>query len=164
LIIRLQLLIERLGWKRILLGALGVVALVAAGTVFAVGQGSGGDSAGASTGSTATEANTNPFYLRALPAKVRVAGCVMNIRFTWKPDYRADQYIGSSAAIIATGTGIEGTYRKPFKAKGVSFGVGPISLGGGYRVWTASIASLDGDPPGNDTTIQAAPPANTKCD
>jgi hypothetical protein len=164
LIVRLRLFAERLGWKRILLAALGVVALVAAGAVFAVVRGGGGDGAGKSTGSTASEANTNLFYLRALPPKVRVSGCVMNIRFTWRPDYQADRYMGAPAAIVATGTGIEGTYRRPFKAKGVSLDVGPIPLGGGYRVWTASVASLEGEPPGNDTTIQAAPPANTKCD
>jgi len=164
LIVRLRLLAERLGWKRIVLAALGVVALVAAGAVFAVVRGGGGDSAGKSTGSTASEATTNLFYLRALAPKIRVSGCVMNIRFTWQPDYHADQYIGAPAAIIATGTGIEGTYRRLFKAKGVSLDVGPISLGGGYRVWTASVASLDGDPPGNDTTIQAAPSSDTKCD
>jgi hypothetical protein len=162
LIIRLRLFVERLGWKRILLAALGVVVLVAAGAVFAVVR--GGDTAEKRTGSTASEASTSLFYLRALRPKVRVSGCVMNIRFTWKPDYHADRYIGARAAIIATGTGIDGTYRKPFKAKGVSLDVGPISLAGGYRVWTASVASLDGDPPGNDTTVQAAPPSNTKCD
>jgi hypothetical protein len=163
MIIRLRLLIEKVGWKRILLAALGVVALLAAGVVFAVLRGGGDDDAGKTTGSTAAQ-TTNLFYLRALAPEVRASGCVMSIRFTWKPEYHANQYIGATAVIIATGTGIEGTYRKPFKENGVSLEVGPISLAGGYRVWTASVASMDGDPPGNDTTIQAAPPLNNKCD
>jgi hypothetical protein len=163
LIIRLQLLLEKVGWKRILLATLAVVVLVAAGAAVAVLRGGGDDAAGETTGSTAAE-TTNLFYLRALSPEVRASGCVMSIRFTWRADYHADQYIGATAVIVATGTGIEGTYRKPFKANGVSLDLGPISLAGGYRVWTASVASIDGDPPGNDTTIQAAPPANTKCD
>ena len=162
MIIRLRLLIEKVGWKRILLAALAVVALAAAGAVFAILRGGGDDDAGKTTGSTAETANL--FYLRALAPEVRASGCVMSIRFTWKPEYHANQYIGATAVIIATGTGIEGTYRKPFKANGVSLDVGPVSLAGGYRVWTASVASMDGDPPGNNTTIQAAPPADTKCD
>lgn len=137
--------------------------LVAAGVVFAVVHGGGDDNAGKSAGSTAPEASTNLFYLRAVSPEVRVSSCTMNIRFTWKPDYHADQYIGAKAIILATGTGIDGTYEKPFKAKGVSLDVGPISLAARYRVWTARIASLDGDPPRNDTTIQAAPPSSTKC-
>jgi hypothetical protein len=162
MIIRLRLLIEKVGWKRILLVALGVVVLAAAGAVFAVLRGGGDDEAGKSTGSTAVQ-TTNLFYLRALAPEVRTSGCAMSIRFIWKPAYHANQYIGATAVIVATGTGIDGTYRKPFKASGVSLDVGPVSIAGGYRVWSASVASIDGDPPGNDTTIQAAPSSNTKC-
>ena len=163
MIIRLRLFLERVGWKRILAAALVVVALVAAGVVFAVVRSGGGDSAAQTTESTAPEPVTNLFYVRALAPDVRVSNCVMNIHFTWKPDYHADQYIGAPAIIVATGTGLEGTYRKRFKETGVTLDAGPISLAGGYRVWTARLASLDGDPPGNDTTIQAAPPTSTKC-
>ena len=45
----------------------------------------------------------------------------------------------------------------------MSLDVGPVTLGGGYRIWSAKVLSLEGDPPGNDTTIQAAPPPTTKC-
>jgi hypothetical protein len=160
---RLRLLVESLGRKRVLVAAIGmVVALVAAGAVFAVVQGRGGKKDASTTSSSAAD-YTNIFYLRAIAPKVTVQGCAMYIRFTWKPNYHADQYIGAPALIMAAGTGIDGTHRKTFKASGVSFAVGPITLGGGYRIWSAKVLSLDGDPPRNDTTIQAAPPASAKC-
>jgi len=163
LIVRLQLFLERIGWKRVAVAAIGVVALIAAGTVFAVTRGGGGKGSTGSTRSTTPEVSTNLFYLRAVAPKVQASGCTMNIRFTWKPDYHAEQYIGASAVIVANGTDIQGAYRKRFTAKGVSLDVGPISFAGGYRIWSARVESLDGDPPGNDTTIQAAPPSSTKC-
>jgi hypothetical protein len=46
----------------------------------------------------------------------------------------------------------------------VSIELGPVSLAGGYQVWSAKVTAIDRDPPGNDTTVQAAPPANSKCD
>ncbi len=160
--IRLRLFLERVGLKRILLVTLVVAALVTAGVVGAVVLGAGGKKA-------STTARSNPdlgnlFYLRAIAPKVQVQGCVMYIRFTWKPHYHADQYIGAPALIMASGTGIEGPYRKTFTASGVSLDVGPVSLGGGYRLWSARVASLDGDPPRNDTTIQAGPPSSVECD
>jgi hypothetical protein len=161
--IRLRLFLERIGLKRVLAATLGVVALVAAGAVFAVVQG-GEEKSTSTTTSGASEARTNLFYLQAIAPKVSAQGCVMYIRFTWKPDYHADQYIDAPALIMAAGTGIDGTYRKTFKPSGMSLDVGPIRLGGGYRTWSAKVLSLDGDPPGNDTTIQAAPPASAKCD
>jgi hypothetical protein len=159
-VIRLRLFLERVGRKRLLAAALAVVALVAAGAVFAVVQGGG---KAASTTAPPPEVNVNLFYLQAVAPRVRVRGCAMYIRFTWKPNYHADQYIGAPALIMVTGTGIGGTYRKTFKASGVSLDVGPVTLGGGYRVWSAKVLSLDRDPPGNDTTAQAAPPTSTKC-
>jgi hypothetical protein len=159
-VIRLRLFIERVGWKRLLVVAVVVVALVAAGAVFAVVRG-GGETA--TTEPTTPELNVNLFYLAGVKPKVQVRGCAMYIRFTWKPDFHANQYIGAPALIMAAGTGIDGTYPKTFKASGVSLDVGPITLGGGYRIWSAKVVSLDGDPPGNDTTIQAAPPNSTKC-
>ena len=86
------------------------------------------------------------------------------IRFTWKPDYHADQYIYAPALITASGTGVQGTYRKRFGENGVSIELGPVSLAGGYQVWSAKVTAIDRDPPGNDTTIQAAPPPDNKCD
>ena len=159
--IRLRLFLERVGRKRLLVAGLVVAALVAAGAVFAVVR--GGGKAASTTAPTAPEVNVNLFYLQAVAPKVRVQGCAMYIRFTWKPNYHADQYIGAPALILAAGTGIAGTYRKTFKASGMSLDVGPVTLGGGYRIWSAKVLSLDGDPPGNDTTVQAAPPASTKC-
>jgi len=161
-VIRLRLFLERVGLKRVLAAALGIVALVAAGAVFAVVQ-LGGGKAASTTGTSAPDFSTNLFYLRATAPKVQVKDCVMYIRFTWKPDYHANQYIGAPALIMAAGTGIAGPYRKTFKASGLSLDVGPITLGGDYQVWSAKVASMDGDPPGNDTTIQAAPPATTNC-
>jgi hypothetical protein len=158
--IRLRLFIERVGWKRLLAAAVVVVALVAAGAVFAVVR--LGDKT-TTPEPTTPELNVNLFYLEGLKPEVQVRRCAMYIRFTWKPNYHADQYIGAPALIMGAGTGIDGTYRKTFKASGVSLDVGPIMLGGGYRIWSAKVVSLDGDPPGNDTTIQAAPPASTKC-
>jgi hypothetical protein len=160
--IRLRLFFERVGLKRLLIVALAVAALVAAGVVFAVVQGGGGKKA-STTSTSSQDFETNLFYLRATAPKVRVRGCLMYIRFTWKPDYHADQYIGAPALIMASGSGIEGPYRSTFKASGVSLDVGPVTLGGGYRLWSAKIASLDGDPPGNDTLIQAGPPTSAKC-
>lgn len=146
---------KRLGWKRLLIVvAAVVVALVAAGMAFAFLRG-GDDSATATT--QAPEETTNLFYLRAVAPRVQVSGCTMYIKFTWKPDYHADQYIGYPALIQTTGTGISGTHRLPFKANGLSLQVGPVELRG-YSVWQAKVLSIDGDPPGNDTTVQAAPP------
>ncbi len=161
--IRLRLFFERVGLKRILVVTLVVVALAAAGAVGAVVM-LGGEENKASTTTTNRDTGSNLFYLRGTAPKVTVQGCVMYIRFTWKPDYQANQYIGAPATIMASGTGIEGPYRKTFTASGVSLDVGPVSLGGGYRLWSARVASLDGDPPGNDTTIQAGPPSTVKCD
>jgi hypothetical protein len=158
--IRLRLFLERVGRKRLLVAALVVVALVAAGAVFAVVRGGGKST---STTAPPPEVNVNLFYLQTAAPRVRVQGCAMYIRFTWKPNYHANQYIDAPALILAAGTDIEGTYRKTFKASGVSLDVGPITLGGGYRIWSAKVLSLDGDPPGNDTTAQAAPPTTTKC-
>jgi hypothetical protein len=161
LVEKLRPKLERLGTKRVLAAALAFVALVAAGAIFAVVQG-GGKKAASTTGASAPD-YTNLFYLRAIAPKVTVQRCAMYIRFTWKPNYHANQYIGAPALIMASGTGINGTYRKTFKASGVSLDVGPIKLGGGYRLWSAKVLSLDSDPPGNDTTIQAGPPASAKC-
>ena len=76
----------------------------------------------------------------------------------------AAQYIDAPALITASGTGIQGTYQKRFSEKGVSIELGPVSLAAGYQVWSAKVTAIDRDPPGNDTTVQAAPPPNNKCD
>ena len=157
--IRLRLFLERVGRKRVLAAVLVIAALVAAGAVFAVVQGGG---KAASTTAPPPEVNVNLFYLQAVAPKVRVQGCAMYIRFTWKPNYHAVQYIGAPALILVSGPRIAGTYRKTFKASGMSLDVGPVALGGGYKVWSAKVLSLDGDPPGNDTTISAAPPTRAR--
>ena len=163
--IRLRLFLERLGWKRVLIAVLAVAVLVAAGAVLAVTRDGGESSSGGaeSTESTDTQV-TNLYYLRAIAPEVQASGCSMMIRFVWKPDYHADQYIGETAVIKAVGAGIDGTYRKRFTPKGVSLDAGPVSIAGGYRLWSAQVLSIDGDPPGNDTTIHAAPPPTTKCE
>ena len=161
--IRLRLFLERIGLKRVLLAVLVVVAaLVAAGVGFALLLG-GGDKKAATSTADAPDYGTNLFYLRAVKPRVQVQDCLMYIRFTWKPDYHADQYVGAPVLLMASGSGIQGAYRKTFKASGVSLDVGPITLTGDYQLWSAKVASMDGDPPGNDTSIQAAAPTTAKC-
>jgi hypothetical protein len=158
---RLRFLLEKVGWRSVAIGGAVVVALVAAGVAFALMR---GDDSSATTTTTAPESSTNLFYLRALAPKTRIRGCSMYIKFTWKPDYHADQYIDAPALITASGTGIQGTYRKRFTEQGTSIELGPVSLAGGYQLWSAEVTALDRDPPGNDTTITAGPPADNKCD
>jgi hypothetical protein len=159
---RLRLLLERIGWKPFAIGAVVVAVLVAAGVGFAVVHGD--DEPAAQTQTTAPAERTNLYYLRAVAPDVLVSGCRMNILFTWKPDFHAIQYLGATAIITASGTDIAGSYRRRFTRRGVSVNLGPVSLAGGYKVWSAKVTSLDGDPPGNDTTVQAATPPNSKCD
>jgi hypothetical protein len=162
-ITRFLLFVERVGRTKLLLAAAGVVVLVVAGVVLAFARpGGGGDKSSKSTQAT-TNQEINLYYVRATAPKVSVSGCTMRIRFVWKPDYHADQYVGYPALITTRGPGIEGTTRKRFTKKGVSIEVGPVSIAGGYKLWAARVVSIDGDPPGNDTTIQAAPPTTTKC-
>jgi len=156
------LLLENLGWKSVVIGGAVVVALVAAVVSLALIR--GGESSAATTQSTEPESSTNLFYLRALAPKTRVQGCDMWIRFTWRPDYHADQYIDAPALISASGSAIQGTYRKPFTENGVSIELGPVPLSSGYQLWSAKVTALDRDPPGNDTTITAGPPADNPCD
>ena len=160
--IRLRLFLERIGLKRVLVAAVALLVLAAAGVAAAVVFGVGGKNASPTT-TASTPDYTNVFYLRGLAPKVRVQGCAMYVRFTWKPNYHADQYIGAPALILASGAGIDGTYPKTFKASGVTLDVGPLALGGGYKIWSAKVLSLDGDPPHNDTTIQTATPTTAKC-
>jgi hypothetical protein len=158
---RLRFFLEKVGWRSVAIGGAVVVALVAAVVSLALIR--GGDDSSATT-TTAPESSTNLFYLRALAPKTRISGCSMFITFTWKPDYQADQYIDAPALITASGTSIQGTYRKRFTESGLSIELGPVSLTGGYQLWSAKVTALDEDPPGNDTTITAGPPADNKCD
>ena len=160
---RLRLFFERIGRKWILIGIAVIVLLVAgaAGAIAVLGGGS--ENSSASTSTQATVLRTNLFYLRAMAPKTSVHGCAMNIRYHWKLDYHAIQYLGSTAIITATGTGISGAYRKRLTRKGLTLAVGPVSLAGGYQLWSAKVTSVDGDPPGNDTTVQAGPPTGSKC-
>jgi hypothetical protein len=158
---RLRLFLEKLGWRSAAIGGAAVVALVAAGVAFALMR---GDDTSATTTTTEPASSTNLYYLRAVAPKTRVRGCSMFITFTWKPDYHADQYIDAPALITASGTGIQGTYRKRFTESGMSIELGPVSLAGGYQLWSAKVTAMDRDPPGNDTTITAGPPADNTCD
>jgi hypothetical protein len=159
---RLRFFLEKVGWRSVAIGGAVVVALFAAVVSLALIR--GGDDSSATTTTTAPEESTNVFYLRALAPKTRIRGCSMFITFTWKPDYHADQYIDAPALITASGTSIQGTYRKRFTETGMSIELGPVSLAGGYQLWSAKVTALDRDPPGNDTTITAGPPADNKCD
>jgi hypothetical protein len=150
----------RLSRRRILIGGIAILLLVGAGAAFAVIRG-GNKKKAQST--AAPEPSLNLFYLRAVQPETEVRGCAMKIRFIWKPDYHANQYIGSKALIMVSGTGIAGTYSRPFTKAGVALDAGTVSLAGGYQLWSAKVATVDGDPPGNDTTVQAAPPTSTKC-
>jgi hypothetical protein len=159
---RLRFFLERIGWRSVAIGGAAVAALVAAGVAFALMRGD--DTSSTTTAASAPESSTNLFYLRALAPKTRIRGCSMFITFTWKPDYHAEQYIDAPALITAAGTGIQGTYRKRFTESGMSIELGPVSLAGGYQLWSAKVTALDRDPPGNNTTITAGPPADNKCD
>jgi len=139
-----------------------VVVLVAAGAAFALL--SGGDDESSASTTTVRQERTNLYYLRAVAPKVAPNGCSMRIRFIWKPDYHAIQYLGATAVITVSGTDIAGSYRKKFTRKGLTLDVGPVSLLGGYKLWSARVTAMDGDPPGNDTTVQTATPPGTKCD
>jgi hypothetical protein len=160
---RLRLFFERIGWKPVAIAGAVLIALVAGGVAFAMLRG-GDEMSAASTETSGPEETTNLYYLRAVAPQTRIQGCLMWIRFTWKPDYHADQYIDAPALITASGTGVQGTYEKRFGENGVSIELGPVSLAGGYQVWSAKVTAIDRDPPGNDTTIQAAPPPDNKCD
>jgi hypothetical protein len=159
---RLRLLFEGKG-RRILLVAAGLVVVLAAagGAAFAL---TGGDD-GKENSETATQ--TQPrrvtFYLRALAPETSVNGCTMRIRYTWKPHFQAIRYLGEPAVIQANGPGITGTYRKPFSRQGLTLETAPVSLAGGYVIWSAHVASIGGDAPANNTTIQAAPPRSVDC-
>jgi hypothetical protein len=159
---RLRFFLEKVGWRSVAIGGAVVVALVAAVVSLALIR--GGDDSSAETTTSAPEERTNLFYLRALAPKTRIEGCAMFITFSWKPDYQADQYIDAPVLITASGTSIQGTYRKRFTEQGTSIELGPVSLTAGYQLWSAKVTALDQDPPGNDTTITAGPPADNKCD
>jgi hypothetical protein len=157
---RLRLFFERVGWKPFAIGA-GVVALVAVAAGAAIALLGGGDE---SSTPTAVQERTNLYYLRAVAPKTHVQGCSMRIRFVWKPDYQAVQYLGADAIITVSGTDIAGSYRQTFRRKGLALDVGPVDLRGGYKVWSAKVTAMDGDPPGNDTTVQTAPPTDSNCE
>jgi hypothetical protein len=157
---RIRLLLERVGWKPFAIGA-GIVVLIAAaaGAAFAFL----GRSDESSTTTTVAQERTNLYYLRAVSPETQVTGCSMRIRFIWKPDYHAVQYLGADAIITVSGTDVAGSYRQKFTRKGLALDVGPVDLRGGYKVWSAKVTAMDGDPPGNDTTVQTAPPTNSNC-
>ena len=160
---RLRLFFENVGWKPVAIAAAVVVALAGAAAAFALLRG-GDETSAATTGSSSPDESTNLYYLRAVAPETRIQGCSMWIRFTWRPDFHAEQYIDAPALITASGTGVQGTYQRRFGENGVSIELGPVSLAGGYQVWSAQVTAIDRDPPGNDTRIQAAPPPDNECD
>ena len=88
----------------------------------------------------------------------------MRIRFTWKPDYHAIQYLGATRDHHRLRNGHRRVpIGQKFTRKGLALDVGPVDLRGGYKVWSAKVTAMDGDPPGNDTTVQTAPPTNSNC-
>jgi hypothetical protein len=161
---RLRLFYERVGWTPFAIGAAIVVlvAIAAGGAILLFGGGGDKSSAPAAT-TTPSRDRVNLYYLRAVAPKTQVQNCSMRIRFIWKPDYHAIQYLGATAIITVTGTDIAGSYRQKFTRKGLALDVGPVNLRGGYKVWSAKVTAMDGDPPGNDTTVQTAPPPNSNC-
>jgi hypothetical protein len=160
---RLRLWLEKVGWKPVAIGAaIVVVVLLAAGAAYALLA--GGDDSSAPATTTASTTRTNLYYLQAVAPVVKPHGCQMRIRFIWKPAYHSIQYLGADAVITVSGTDIGGSYRKKYTRKGLTLDVGPVSLLGGYKVWSARVTAMDGDPPGNDTTVQTATPAGTKCE
>ena len=159
---RIRMFFERVGWKPFAIGA-GIVVLVAVAAGAAIALLGGGDKSSTPT-TTAVQERTNVYYLRAVAPKTQVQGCSMRIRFVWKPDYHAIQYLGATAIITVSGTDIAGSYRQKFTRRGLALDVGPVDLAGGYKVWSAKVTAMDGDPPGNDTTVQTAPPTNSNCD
>ncbi|HKB19688.1 MAG TPA: hypothetical protein VKC65_01655 [Gaiellaceae bacterium] len=159
---RIRLFLERVGWKPFAIGAgMVVLAAVAAGSAFTL---LGGGSDEAATPPTTAEEHTNLYYLRAVAPETHVTGCSMRIRFVWKPDYHAVQYLDADAIITVSGADIAGSYQKKFTRQGLSLDVGPVDLTRGYKVWSARVTAMDGDPPGNNTTVQTAPPPDSNCE
>jgi len=159
---RIRIWLEKVGWKPVALGAAILVAVIVA-AIAAYALLSGGDESSSAGTTTTPTTRTNLYYLRAVAPVVKPHGCTMMIRFIWKPDYHAIQYLGAPAVITVSGTDVGGSYRKTFTRKGLALDVGPVSLSGGYKVWSARVTAMDGDPPGNDTTVQTATPTGTKC-
>jgi hypothetical protein len=150
-------------------GLLAVVLVAGlAGLVYVVTK--DGSGAAEPAGSRTEQETTSPtrtgsdiYYLEALAADARPTGCAMKIRFTWKPHYRADRHFGDVAVIRVAGPEIAGTYRRPFGKKGVMLELGPVTLINEYTIWSAEVVSIGGDPPDNETTVQAANPASERC-
>jgi len=159
---RIRIWLEKVGWKPVAIGAAIVVAVIVA-AIAAYALLSGGEESSSAGTTTTPTTRTNLYYLRAVAPVVKPHGCTMMIRFIWKPDYHAIQYLGAPAVITVSGTDVGGSYRKTFTRKGLALDVGPVSLSGGYKVWSARVTAMDGDPPGNDTTVQTATPTGTKC-
>jgi hypothetical protein len=160
---RIRLFFERVGWRPVAIAA-GIVVLlaIAAGGAFALLGGN--DESSTPTTTAVVQERTNVYYLRAVAPETQVTGCSMRIRFIWKPDYHAVQYLSADAIITVSGTDIAGSYRQKFTRKGLALDVGPVDLRGGYKVWSAKVTAMDGDPPGNDTTVQTAPPTDSNCE
>ena len=96
---RLRLFYERVGWKPFAIGAAIVVlvAIAAGGAILLFGGGGDKSSAPAAT-TTPSQDRVNLYYLRAVAPETQVQNCSMRIRFIWKPDYHAIQYLGQGHA------------------------------------------------------------------
>jgi hypothetical protein len=159
---RLRLLLEGKS-RRILAVAAGLVVVLAAAVGAAFALAGGGDEEASSETATQTQPRRVTFYLRALAPETSVRGCTMRIRYTWKPHFQANRYQGETAVIQVNGPAIAGSYRRRFTAQGLTFEPSPVSVAGGYTIWSAHVASIGGDAPANNTTIQAAPPQTVDC-
>ena len=119
-----------------LAAALVLAALVAAGAVFAVVH-DGGKKAASSTSASGSD-YVNVFYLQR-SRRVRVQNRALYIRFIWKPNHNADQYIVPLALIMAFCDSDCGHVPQDVQGlPGVSSDVGLVALHGGYQVWSAS--------------------------
>jgi hypothetical protein len=137
---------------------------IAGGAAYALTRDDDGGGAATLAEETFTTEGSGPvYYLQALAAKVRPTGCTAVIRFTWKPHYNADDHFGETAVVRVTGPGIEGTYRVPFTRAGAQLETPPVTLAGGYVLWTAKVVSIGGDPPDNETLVRAGNPASNRC-
>jgi hypothetical protein len=160
---RIRLFFERVGLRPVAIAA-GIVVLLAIAVGGAFALLGGNDESSTPTTTAVVQERTNLYYLRAVAPETQVTGCSMRIRFIWKPDYHAVQYLSADAIITVSGTDIAGSYRQKFTRKGLALDVGHVDLRGGYKVWSAKVTAMDGDPPGNDTTVQTAPPTDSNCE
>src|SRR4029450_617060 len=113
---RIRLFFERVGWRPVAIAA-GIVVLlaIAAGGAFALLGGN--DESSTPTTTAGVPERTNVYSLRAVAPEPQVTGCSMRIRFIWKPDYHAVQYLSADAIITVSGTDSPRSYRQQLSCK-----------------------------------------------